>query len=250
MARLRTHRRAALAGVVVVLVVAALAVGLAEGGDDTSPPDDVPTLAEARTDVAGAPGPLARLYAARPGTAASGGVPVLDLDRTGFRRLLRGLRGRPVLVNVWYPACAPCRREFPILRTAAAAYGTRMAFLGVATEGSAADVDAFLRGQPTVYPHVRDDGLRIARGELQAGNTFPSTVLLDARGEIVDVRGSEYTSLPELETALADKLGLGRPAPVARSSARGDVRSTSTARTPTTSLAPDGAAPVPEGAAR
>jgi thiol-disulfide isomerase/thioredoxin len=248
MARLRTHRRAALAGAVAVLVVAAVVVGLAQGGGGTSTPDDVPTLAEARADVAGAPGPLARLYAPRPGSAASGGVPVLDLDRAGVRRLLRGLRGRPVLVNVWYPACAPCRREFPILRAAAAAYGTRMGFLGVATEGSRADVDAFLRAQPTVYPHVRDDGLRIARGELQAGNTFPSTVLLDARGEIVDVKGSEYTSLDQLEAALADRLGLRPPAPAVRSAIHGDVHAASPGRTTT----PARQTPVPttEGAAR
>ncbi|CAB4936589.1 unannotated protein [freshwater metagenome] len=240
MARLRTHRRALAAGVVAAVVVLALAIGLAEGGGERSVPDDVPSLAEARADVAGAPAPLARLYAPRPGSAASGGTAVLDLDRAGVRRLLDGLRGRPVLVNVWYPACAPCRREFPILRAAAAAYGTRMAFLGVSTEGSREDVDAFLRGQPTLYPHVRDDGLRIARGELQAGNTFPSTVLIDARGAIVDVRGSEYTSLGQLETALRRTLGLGRPATAAAAVDRGAP----SVRTPT-GRAPSTGAPTP-----
>lgn len=247
MDRLRTHRRALVAGVVGVLVLVALAIGLAEGGGGSTAPDDVPSLAQAREDVSGAPAPLARLYAPRAGGAASGGTAVLDLDRDGVERLLAGLRGRPVLVNVWYPACAPCRREFPILRTAAAAYGTRMAFLGVATEGSARDVAAFLRGQPTLYPHVRDDGLRIARGLLQAGNTFPSTVLIDAEGTIVDVRGSEYTSLDQLETALERRLGLRRPA---ATTAAGD-RVAPPARTPTERAsvadAPD---PTSEGDAR
>lgn len=222
MARLRTNRRAVAAGVVLLLVAVALAIGLAEGGTGTTAPDDVPSLAQAREDVAGAPAPLARLYAA-PGSDPSApgpdtvvvdpdapdGVPLLDLDRDAFADLLRGLRGRPVLVNVWYPKCAPCVREFPILRTAAARYGTRMAFLGVATDGSRQEIAAFLRGQPTVYPHVRDPTARIARAELQAGNTYPSTVLIDEAGEIVGVRGSEYTSLAQLEGDLRAKLGVG-----------------------------------------
>jgi thiol-disulfide isomerase/thioredoxin len=208
MARLRTHRRALAVGVVLVLVAAALAIGLAEGGTETTAPDDVPTLAQAREDVAGAPAPLARLYAPRPGDAPD--APSLtEPDRDAFEELLRGLRGRPVVVNVWYPKCAPCVREFPILRTAAARYGTRVAFLGVATDGSRDEIAAFLRGQPTVYPHVRDPTARIARPVLRAGNTYPSTVLIDAEGAIVDVRGSEYTSLAQLEGDLRAKLGVG-----------------------------------------
>lgn len=215
MARPRPHRRAVAVGAVLLLVLVALVVGLVEGGTGTTPPDDVPTLPEARAQVDGAPAPLARLWATPGGTPASGGVPVLDLDRAAFGRLLRGLRGRPVLVNVWYPDCPPCVREFPILRAAAARYGRRMAFLGVATQGDRAEVGAFLRDQPTLYPHVRDPDARIARADLQAGNTFPSTVLIDPRGTVVAVRGSEYTSLAELEGELRDKLGVRPARPVA-----------------------------------
>lgn len=220
MDRPRNHRRALAVGLA-LLVVIALAIGLAEGGAGTTAPDDVPTLAEARAAVAGAPPALARLWATPGGTAASGGVPVLDLDRAGFRRLLRGLRGRPVLVNVWFPGCPPCRREFPILRAAAAEYGERMAFLGVATQDFD-DVDAFLKTNPTLYPHVRDPKATIARTELQAGNTYPSSVLIDARGTIVAVKGSEYTSLQALRDDLAGRLGVRiRPAAAGARTTRG-----------------------------
>lgn len=228
MARLRTHRRAVAAGVVALLVVVALAIGLAEGGGETTTPDDVPTLAEARAAVAGAPPALARLWSTPGGTAASGGVPVLDLDRAGFRRLLRGLRGRPVLVNVWYPGCPPCRREFPILRTAAAEYGDRMAFVGVATQ-DLGDLDAYLEANPTLYPHVRDPKALIARTELSAGLTYPSSVLIDPRGTIVAVKGSEYTSLQALRDDLAGRLDV-RPGPAAATGATTRPSSPSAAR--------------------
>lgn len=220
MARLLTHRRAVAGAAVLLAVAIALAIGLAEGGTGTTPPDDVPSLAQAREDVAGAPAPLARLYAPQPQDAPD--APSLtEPGRDAFEDLLRGLRGRPVLVNVWYPKCAPCVREFPILRTAAARYGKRMAFLGVATDGSRDEIAAFLRGQPTVYPHVRDPTARIARSVLQAGNTYPSTVLIDATGTIVDVRGSEYTSLGQLEGDLRAKLGVG-PVAVSTTTTRPD----------------------------
>lgn len=216
MAPSRPHRRAVAAGALLLLAVVALVVGLAEGGAGTTRPADVPSLAEARADVAGAPAPLARLYAPRGASPATGGVPVLDLDRAGVRRLLAGLRGRPVLVNVWYPSCDPCRREFPILRRAAATLGTRMAFVGLVTQDSDAQVAAFLREEPTVYPHVRDPGGRIARADLEAGVAFPSSVLLDAAGEVVEVKAGEYASLAELEEDLRTRLGVGAPAAAGR----------------------------------
>jgi thiol-disulfide isomerase/thioredoxin len=230
MARPRTHRRAVAAGATLLLIAVALVIGLAEGGGGSTRPDDVPSLDRARADVAGAPAPLARLYAADAGAADAdaGGVRVLDLDRAGVRDLLKGLRGRPVLVNVWYPRCPPCRREFPILRTAAARYGTRMAFLGLATRGSAAEVAAFLREQPTVYPHVRDPGARIARAELEAGVAFPSSVLIDARGEIVDVKAGEYASLGALQDDLRTRLGIGATTAAAPGGAAAPAATTTT----------------------
>lgn len=211
MAPSRPHRRAVAAGAVLLLVAVALVVGLAEGGAGTTRPDDVPSLEQARAAVAGAPPALARLYAPRGASADTGGVPVLDLGRAGVRRLLAGLRGRPVLVNVWYPSCAPCRREFPILRRAAATLGTRMAFVGLVTQDSDAQIAAFLRDEPTVYPHVRDPGARIARADLEAGVAFPSSVLIDATGEVVDVKAGEYASLAELEDDLRTRLGVRAP---------------------------------------
>lgn len=222
MARLRTHRRAVAAGLVALVIVVALAIGLAEGGTGSTAPEHVPTLAEARADVTGAPPSLARLYATPGGTAASGGVPVLRMSRARFQALLRSFRGRPALVNVWYPTCAPCQREFPIMQTAAARYGKRMAFLGVVTQDPDAEIDAFLKAHPTVYPHVRDKGAQFARADLEAGLSFPSTVLIDRNGAIVDVKLGEYTSLPELEHDLA-RLGI-RPQSASTTTTGGPAR--------------------------
>jgi thiol-disulfide isomerase/thioredoxin len=198
MALLRSHRRA-LAGLAGALVVVAFVIGLAQGGDEVERPSAVPTLAQARAAVADAPPALARVYA--------DGPRVLDLDLPGVRAWLKGLRGRPVVINSWYPDCAPCREEFPLLRRAAADHGSRVAFVGLVRNGSDADVAAFLRDEPTVYPHVRDRGDRIAR-ELQAGQSYPSTIVLDARGRVATVYSGAFPSLERLERVLQDYAGV------------------------------------------
>jgi cytochrome c biogenesis protein CcmG/thiol:disulfide interchange protein DsbE len=43
---------------------------------------------------------------------------------------------RPVVVNIWASWCTPCRSEAPLLRAAAAEYGDRVDFVGVAVRDS------------------------------------------------------------------------------------------------------------------
>ncbi|WP_210491458.1 TlpA disulfide reductase family protein [Patulibacter sp. SYSU D01012] len=189
----RSPRRRVAVGVIAVLVLAALGVGIAQGGNEVRSPDAVPSLAQAREDVADAPPALARVY--------SRAATVLGLDRAGYDRYVRALRGHPVVINAWYADCAPCREEFPILRRAAAEHGDRIAFLGINTADDRAKAQAFVDGQPTIYPHVLDRGAAIARG-YGAGSVSPSTVILDARGEVAAVHAGVYASLDELERDL------------------------------------------------
>lgn len=190
-----------------MLIVVAAAIGIAQSGGSTPDPDDAPSLAEARAAVREAPAPLAALY-------AHGGalieVPPADLDE-----YLRRLRGYPVVVNVWAEWCDPCRAEFPLLRTAAARYGTRVAFLGVNVDaaGDHGRAERFLREQPTIYPSLADPGERIVR-RLEATGGRPQTVFLDADGEIVTVRQGAYGALDQVVRDLRLYAGLdGTSAP-------------------------------------
>lgn len=193
--------------VVAVLVVVAAAIGLAQSGGSAPDPDPGPTVEQARAAVRDAPPPLRALYDRGGGLID---VPAADLDDE-----LGKLRGHPVVINVWAEWCGPCRTEFPLLRTAAARYGTRVAFLGVNVD-SAADrgkAERFLREQPTIYPSLVDADGRISR-RLEATGGRPQTVFLDPAGEIVTVRQGGYANLDQVVRDLRLYAGLdGSSAP-------------------------------------
>ena len=104
------------------------------------------------------------------------------------------LRGYPVVVNVWASWCGPCRFEFPHFQRAAAAYGKRVAFLGIDSQDSDDAAATFLREEPVPYPsytdpdeeiadehrrHARSAGHRLLRPPRRAG--LPQTGALRRR---------------------------------------------------------------------
>jgi cytochrome c biogenesis protein CcmG/thiol:disulfide interchange protein DsbE len=187
--------------VVAVLIVVATVIGVIQSGGSAQDPEAVPSVAEARAAVADAPSPLRALYDRGGGLID---VPAGDLD--GY---LRKLRGYPVVVNVWAEWCDPCRAEFPLLRAAAARYGTRVAFLGVNVDLASdhGKAERFLREQPTIYPSLVDPDGRISR-RLEATGGRPQTVFLDADGTIVTVRQGSYGDLEQVVRDLRLYAGL------------------------------------------
>jgi cytochrome c biogenesis protein CcmG, thiol:disulfide interchange protein DsbE len=155
------------------------------GGDSefaSKPPDY-------ETALAGAPKPLAALYA-QPNELLGGGS-------EAFGRRIAKLRGYPVLVNQWASWCGPCRSEFPWLQRASARYGKRVAFLGVDSQDSDAAAKTFLSEAPVPYPSYRDPDKEIGK-LLKASLGLPDTSYYDKRGNLVYTKQGPYTSQAEL----------------------------------------------------
>lgn len=157
----------------------------AETGDDLGgkPPDYAKALA-------GAPAPLAALY--------EQGNQLLSGGTDAYERRLAGLRGYPAVVNVWASWCGPCRFEFPTLQQLSAAYGKRVAFLGVDSQDSEDAARTFLREEPVPYPSYSDPDEEIARA-IGAGRGLPATAFYDRRGELCYLKLGPYTEHGELE---------------------------------------------------
>ena len=94
--------------------------------------------------------------------------------------------GDLVLLNFWATWCGPCRLEIPILDNLYERYRDKgLRVLAIDVEEEKATVEAYLREGPVSFPVLLDsDGAVAKRYRIDA---FPTTLLVDSDGEIVEV---------------------------------------------------------------
>lgn len=109
-----------------------------------------------------------------------GSFPSVSTDE--FDAILVGLRGQPVVVNIWASWCAPCRTEMPLLQDAADAYAGEAVILGVSSNDDPAEAKRFLDDLGLTYPNVFDTNgqIRVALGL----TAYPTTYVFGADGTI------------------------------------------------------------------
>ncbi len=101
-----------------------------------------------------------------------------------YQHVLEGLRGTPVVVNVWASWCGPCRKEAPLLASANRTYGDRVRFIGVDILDQRDAARDFMREYGWTYPSVYDPAGAIRDGLGLLGQ--PVTLFYDASGALVD----------------------------------------------------------------
>ncbi|SDT01067.1 Thiol-disulfide isomerase or thioredoxin [Brevibacterium siliguriense] len=97
---------------------------------------------------------------------------------------LADLRPTPVVVNLWYAACPPCRKEAPDLKSVSEEFGDKVQFIGVNVRDQEAAANAFIQNYQVPYPNMLDSNgemVSLLSGVLPPQAT-PSTVVLDAKG--------------------------------------------------------------------
>ena len=120
-------------------------------------------------------------------TAREAPIDLTGTDLDGNDVDLAALRGKPVVINVWWSQCPPCRVEQPELNEAAATLGDDVTFVGLnIRDSSAAPAQSYVRNNDVPYPSIYSpDGraLLAFAGTLNP-RSIPSTVVLDADGRI------------------------------------------------------------------
>ncbi len=125
-----------------------------------------------------------------------------DLDNTQLPNLtianlhgdevsLRSLIGSPMVINLWYPTCPPCKAEMPEFVKAQAQVGQTVRFVGLSTQGSPADVKKFADSLGVHYELYTDPG-QTAVNVLKL-SVAPTTLFVAADGHITSIQSGAMT---------------------------------------------------------
>lgn len=107
-------------------------------------------------------------------------------DLQGQRVSTHSLRGKPVVVNLWFTACGPCIAEMPVLnRIRQEKAATEVVFLAV-TFDKQEKVQAFLRKRPFTFRHIA--GAKQYTDQFTTG--YPTTLFVDRQGIVRSVLGA------------------------------------------------------------
>jgi thiol-disulfide isomerase/thioredoxin len=112
-------------------------------------------------------------------------VEVLDLDGNTVRT--GALVGQPMVVNLWYSTCAPCKRELPAFAEVSAEYDGTVRFVGINPVDSPHTLLDFARDKGVRYENYRDEIGSFTEAIRAVG--FPMTVFVSADGTVVDQSG-------------------------------------------------------------
>ncbi|QYG91119.1 TlpA family protein disulfide reductase [Iamia sp. SCSIO 61187] len=121
-------------------------------------------------------------------------VPDIVLPRLGGGDdiTISDYRGQPLVVNFWGSWCEPCVDEMPAFQRVHESLGDDVAFLGVNVNDTVEAATRLVDRTGVTYDLARDvDG---ALGRALDVTTFPTTVLVDADGTVVDVVRREVSA--------------------------------------------------------
>ena len=162
------------------LFTSALAAGTALALSACSENDELADQAGSDQGYVSGSGVVSRVPAEDRGEPLDLSFETLD----GKSMSLADLRPTPVVVNLWYAACPPCRKEAPDLKSVSEEFGDKAQFIGVNVRDQEAAANAFIQNYQVPYPNMLDSNgemVSLLSGVLPPQAT-PSTVVLDAKG--------------------------------------------------------------------
>lgn len=108
-------------------------------------------------------------------------------DAAGADRSLAEFRGAPLVVNLWFSNCAPCRRELRDFATVHADVGDEVQFVGVNPFDTVDAMERFASERDVTYALWRDDRRELTQALEIVG--YPVTLFIDADGNVLRQTG-------------------------------------------------------------
>jgi cytochrome c biogenesis protein CcmG, thiol:disulfide interchange protein DsbE len=131
-------------------------------------------------------------------------LPAIKLENVeGQEVSTQSLLNKPLIINVWYSTCEPCRRELPALANADTQYRDQVRFVGVNIKDSATVAKEFASQYGVEFELLLDkNGLFISQLGIA---TAPVTLAIDSQGLIVGQKAGEI-SASELDELVKELL--------------------------------------------
>ena len=120
-------------------------------------------------------------------------LPSIELENVAGEKIsTQSLLGAPMILNIWYSTCEPCRRELPVLASAAMRYRDQVRFVGVNIKDSASVAEQFAAQYGVKFELLFDtNGQFISQLGIA---TAPVTLAVDAQGKIIDQIAGEISA--------------------------------------------------------
>lgn len=120
-------------------------------------------------------------------------LPDLALTSTNDETIsISNLFGKPMIVNVWYSTCEPCRREMPVLASAADRYLNKVRFVGINIKDSANVAKEFADSYGVKFDLLLDtNGQFITTLGIA---TAPMTLAVNAQGQVIGQVAGEISA--------------------------------------------------------
>lgn len=129
--------------------------------------------------------PSANQVAMQPAVADLFASKVVFVDGNTYPLTLH--KGKPLLINVWAPWCAPCVEELPELSALASSPAAKgVQFLGLGVD-NATNISDFSVKHPVSFPLLvaGTAGTAFAKSLDNKGGALPFTALINAQGQVV-----------------------------------------------------------------
>ena len=200
--------RGSLARGIVILVLAGC--GGAPTPEPTLPEPSAPVISPEELEQAKQAAGIADCPTSDPAVAAvDSGLPDLVLACLGGGREVRlaGLRGRPMMINIWAQWCEPCQDEAPFIAEVANANDSDLMILGIDYEDPRPDrAIEFARVLTWRFPQLVDQDKALA-GPLQITGP-PQTFFVRADGTIAGRHVGPFRSAEQIRSQAEEHLGV------------------------------------------
>ena len=197
-------------GFVVLAVLALAACGAAPTPDPSLPVPTVPVVAPSELAAQKQAAGIEDCPHSDPGApAVTSGLPDLVLGCLGGGREVRlaGLRGQPMMINIWAQWCPPCQDEAPFIAEVANANDSALMIIGIDYDDPRPDrAIEFARVLGWRFPQLVDQDKALA-GPFQLTGP-PVTLFVRADGTVAYRHSGPFRSSEQIRTGVRQHLGV------------------------------------------